>query len=155
MTRLISAEGLRSKQHGGFGDCGGELEADAGAEGLLVAQYDFAAGFLDDAVADTEAEAGAFAHRLGGEERVEGAVQIAEAGAGIIEAEEYAVALARREYGDRALCAFFHRVNRVIQNIKQHLLEFVFADGNARQIRRDVHVHVVRPACEYGIRAAG
>src|SRR5271163_2045421 len=86
---------LRGKNHGGLDDRGGEFQADAGAEGLLVVQHDFAAGFLDDAVADAEAEASTFAHRLGGEERIERAVQVAESGSGIVEADENAIALAR------------------------------------------------------------
>src|SRR5271170_3402266 len=93
----LSCDGLqilRGKYHGGLDDCGGEFQADAGAEGLFVVQHDFAAGFLDDAVADAEAEAGAFAHRLRGEERIEGAVQVAESGSGIVEADENAIALA-------------------------------------------------------------
>ena len=89
---------LRGKNRGGFDDRGGEFQADAGAEGLLVAQDDFAAGFLNDAVADAEAEAGAFADGLGGEEGIEGAIQVAEAGAGIVEADEDAIALARGGY---------------------------------------------------------
>src|SRR5271168_3030776 len=132
---------LRGKYHGGLDDRGGEFQADAGAEGLLVVQHDFAAGFLDDAVADAEAEASTFAHRLGGEERIERAVQVAEAGAGIVEADENAIALARGGNGNGALRAFFHRVNRIVQNIQQYLLQLVLADGNARKLRLDVQLH--------------
>ena len=97
---------LCGEKDGWFNDCGWEFQGDACAIGLLIGQDDFAAGFVHDAVTDAEAEACAFADRLRREERIECAVEVGEAWAGILETDEDAVTAARGSDVDRCAGRF-------------------------------------------------
>ena len=84
-----SAGGTARSSAGLFRDSGGGRfggDGDAHLEGAAMASFvvgakDFAAVGADDAVTDAEAEAGSFGGLLGGEEGVEDALGIGDAGA--------------------------------------------------------------------------
>src|SRR5450755_2335792 len=71
LAAAAGSRGLRSRSPGGFLAGGGQQAGDGGADPGLGVDLGVAAGSGDDAVERGEAEAGALALRLGGEERLE------------------------------------------------------------------------------------
>src|SRR5690348_1116856 len=94
---------------------------------------DIAATFPDDAVTDAEAEARAFADGLRRIEGVEGAVQVYESRAGIIDAQCDAITFPRCMDPDIFLTTVFDGVNRIAEQIEENLLQFVLADSQRRE----------------------
>ena len=130
-------------------DRDGYFEGNARAVGTAAGQRDFPAAFLRDAVANAQAQACALADGLGGVKRIERSIQICEAGPRILELDDDAPAVARGADANLALFAFFHRVDRIVQNVQQHLFQFVFADADSH-ITSSEGVHVIRLPEHYG-----
>ena len=78
------------------------------------------------------------AHGLGGIERIEHAVEIAEAGAGIAEAHYDFLGLQVSLDHDFLLRSLLHGLRGVREEVDEDLLELPFIDGNARQVRGKV-----------------
>ena len=86
----------------------------------------------NDAVADAEAEAGAFAGGLGGEERIEDAFGLADAGAVVDESDFDEIrGLAGANADFAVIAGFLDGVVGVIENIEENLLQLLrIADGH-------------------------
>src|SRR5208282_6007200 len=80
---------------------------------------------LNYAVGGAESETGAFANRLGGVERIEAALGIAQAGAGVGELHDHFVVLAPETYLETPASGFLQCVHRVFDNLKKGLQELV------------------------------
>src|SRR6185436_6035336 len=96
----------------------------------------------DDSIGDRQAEAGALAHRLGGEERIVNAREVlsrnAVAGVGDL-GDGFAAFDARR---NRQPAAARHRIARVEEQVQEHLLELELVadhvDGRGVQLAPDL-----------------
>ena len=110
---------------------------------------DEAAGLLDDAVDHRQAEAGALADLLGGEERLEDLLQHVrrDAGAGVLDLDQHVVGRRQFAIGEglallgrdvagahRQVAAGRHRVARVDRQIDDHLLELADIDLDRPQV---------------------
>jgi hypothetical protein len=81
--------------------------------------------------------------RLGGEGRLEDARQVAlfNAGAGVTDAEEAALALQARLDGQQPALGL-HRVQAFLQEVEQHLRQLRRVPEELRQVRRQVHLQL-------------
>ena len=90
---------------------------------------------LNNSVANAQSQACALAHRLGRVERVKGAVQIGESGPRVFHFQVGAVSSLQCAYSDLAWLGFaLHRIDGVVEQVQQNLLELVFIDRHTRQI---------------------
>ena len=90
--------------------------------------------FLDDAITDAQAEAGAFADFFGGEEGIEDAVGVGDAVAVIAERDFHeTVAAARGNLNAGAGHGFAHGVVSVVQDIEEDLLQLLRVADHERQ----------------------
>ena len=96
----------------------------AAAFGAIEAE-NLAAVFLNDSVADAEAEAGALADRLGCVEGVEDAFGFAKAGARVRKIEDDAAAFSAHADGERTSADGFHGVDGIVDQIEEDLEELV------------------------------
>src|SRR5579871_1171825 len=113
----------------------GDFERDARTLGRQVFNFQISATALGDCVTDAQSEAGALAFRLGGIEGVEGAAEIGKTGARVIHLNEDAgagVIGANRDLTNARRVV--QRVSRIVEKIQQNLLDFIFIDGERRQI---------------------
>src|SRR5579864_5118579 len=92
----------------------------------VVVTENLASMLFHDSVADTEAEAGAFADLLGGEERVKNLVGVDDAAAVIGEGNLHGVAgLGRHDFDARRTANLANSVIGVVQNVQENLLQLV------------------------------
>src|SRR5579859_8050499 len=117
---------------------GGQFDGDGGAVGVEVLGVDFAVVFFHRAVAHAQAQAGALAHGLGGIERIEDAVEVAEAGSGVAEAHDNFPGVEVSFHQDFLFRRLLDSLRRVGEKIHENHFELAFVDGNARQVRRKV-----------------
>ncbi len=96
---------------------------------LAICERHFAARLLDDPVADAQAEPRSFSNGLRRVERIERAIQIAESSAGILDVDRDPATLTRSRNANLPRLADLDGVNCVVQNIEEHLLQIVVADG--------------------------
>src|SRR5690348_12622561 len=117
----------------------GQLDNDASALRLQVLQADLAFVLLDDAVADTQAEASSLPYRLSRIERIEGPVQVGKSGTAIFNFNIGTVTTAESPHHNAPrLNAGFDRINGIIQQVEEDLFELIFIDRNVWQIGFDV-----------------
>ena len=143
-------QGLDGGATGGDVVGDGEQEAEGGAAAGLAGHLDVAVALGDDAVHRREAEAGALARLLGGEERLEGArprrLVHAAAGVGDLEHEvvaggggdeDAAVVLVQLDVGgpDGERAALGHGVAGVDGEVEQHLPELARIGAQLAELR--------------------
>src|ERR1700685_1206167 len=125
---------LRSVHFRGF-FCDGQAHDEGGTVSIgIILRNDFAAMGLDDAVADAETEASAFADFLGGEKRIEDAVYLRDAGAVVAKHDfDFIAAIQRLNFYSAGAADFLHGVVGVVQNIQEDLLKLVrIADNHGK-----------------------
>src|SRR6185312_10018665 len=96
---------------------------------------DFTTVLLHDAIADAEAEPGSLAHGLGGVKGIEDAVWIAKARAIIVKVQQNTISVPQRFNADHFPGPSFQRVNGVVEQVEQNLLELIFVESDWRKIR--------------------
>ena len=84
MTEVRDEAGRAGSRNAGAA-VGRETDFDGRSASFEVARGNVSSVFLDDSVADAEPKARALAYALGGVERIEDAVRLLDAGAGILE----------------------------------------------------------------------
>ena len=126
---------------------GGQLDGEGRAFAGLAGGDDVSAVFTDDAVAQAQAEAGALADFLGGEERIENALEIfgRNAGAIVVDGDAHGGSIARGGDGDAARTLMrFDGLARVVDDVEHDLLDLVSVGQHERQLlgkmRDDLHV---------------
>src|SRR5215472_1496944 len=117
-----------------------KLDGDGGAMRVEVLGVDSAVVLFHRAVAHAQAQAGALPHGLGGIERIEDAVEVAEARAGIAEAHHDFLGLEVSFHQDFLFRCLFDRLRGVGEKIHKDHFELAFINGNARQIGRKVQL---------------
>ena len=112
-----------------------ERDSEGRTTGLHIADADFAAMLLHDAVADAETEACSLSDGFGGVKRIEDAVRVCNAGTIILELDAQAIPRNLSPNDDFPRAArFFNGVDRVIENIQKHLLELMEIAADGRQM---------------------
>src|ERR1700721_3882436 len=96
----------------------------------------------DDSVADAEAEARAFADRLGGVERIKNPRGVLHSGAAVGEFHENIFFVYPGSDPKIALCGVpQNRVNCVVNQVQENLLQLVRIGWNKRKILRQLQVY--------------
>ena len=88
---------------------------------------------LNDAEADAEAQARAFAHRLGGIERIENAIRVLEAGTTVGEQDDNVTTVADRLDCQNTARGCFHGLERVADNVEENLHQLISVSAHAGQ----------------------
>ena len=118
----------------------GQFHRYPGAVGIQVFQLDLAIVFADDSITDAETEAGALAHGLGGVEGIQGPVYVGESRTTVLQFDDCPISAREGAQGNPLGLRFrFHRIDGVVYEIQQDLLELVLSDRNFGQIRPDIH----------------
>src|ERR1700752_2568750 len=100
-----------------------QFESHASAMRVYVRSLNVATMFFDDAVTDAQPQAGAFAHGLGGIERIEGAAGVGEAGHSVFKAQYDAISAELSLYADSLLADAFQSVDGIVEEVDEDLLE--------------------------------
>src|ERR1700691_4398395 len=111
----------------------GELDQERGAAFWAIEAFDASAVFLHDAVADAEAEAGALADGLGGEERIEDLLGGFDAGSAIGKLDDQLAVVVRGANHQRAAADFFQRVHGIADQVEENLQNLIGIAENVRQ----------------------
>src|SRR5215211_2639648 len=116
----------------------GQPDDEAGVAGLRFDGQVAAVPPDHDPVGDVQAEPGALADRLGGEERFEDALAqlFGDARAGVANLEPHPVAVHGGAYGERAVTV--HGLDGVVDQIGPYLVQLAGVDGDLRQRRIEV-----------------
>jgi hypothetical protein len=96
---------------------------------------------MDEPEANAESQASPFTGRLGRVKGVAGAIQVDEAGTGILNAQFDALTPPGNVDENRFFHAFFHGVEGVIQQVEQDLLQLIGAYSYVGKIGLDFHLH--------------
>ena len=86
---------------------------------------------LNDAEANAEAQARAFAHRLRRIERIENAMRVLEAGTGVGEQDDNVAAVTDRFDCQNAARGCFHGLQRIANNVEENLHQLISISAHA------------------------
>ena len=134
---MQTRSGLQFFRFGLGRSCRGQPHLDASSALRSIVSGNVAAMFFHDAVADAEPESSAFAHVLGGVERIEDALRIFNASAVVSELRANVSAHATDANLKLAGApGFKNGVNRVVDDVQKDLLDLMRVGDNQGRFRR-------------------
>src|SRR5437016_1531940 len=111
----------------------GQLHTEDGSAFLPVVGKNLSAMFLNDAVANAEAQTSAFADRFGRIERVENALRVLEAGTGVGEKDDDVAAIADCFDGEDTAFGGFHGFQGVTDDVEENLHQLISFSANTKE----------------------
>src|SRR5207249_1974824 len=113
---------------------------------FIVVTNDFATVFVNNSVADTQAQSCAFPDFFGGEERIEDSFGMRNSQSVIAEADLHIIVLAAAaDFDARSSAGFPNCIVSVVQDVQEHLLQLMRVASDVRQtlIQLLNHFHTV------------
>src|SRR5277367_1625554 len=134
-----------------FFHLGGELDYESCAAFRAVETFDLAAMFLENPVANAQAQPGAFAYRLGGKKRIENLLRIFYSRPGVGELHDNLRVVLPRANHQLSAAHLFQSVHRIADQVEENLQDLIGIPSHHRQVHRGVRLDIDVPPSQVQI----